>query len=59
MLSETKRKVKSELMVMVALAILGGTESSFHQLPTTTNICAPEHSIFFLLFVEKLLSIYD
>ena len=54
-----KLKIKSELMVMGALAILGGTVSSFRQLPTMTHICATEHSKFFLLFVEKLSSIAD
>ncbi len=54
-----KLKIKSELMVMGALAILGGTVSSFRQLPTMTHICATEHSKFFLLFVQKLSSIVD
>jgi hypothetical protein len=54
-----KLKIKSELMVMGALAILGETVSSFCQLPTMTHICATEHSKFFLLFVQKLSSIAD
>ena len=54
-----KLKIKSELMVMGALEILGGTVSSFRQLPTVTHIYVTEHRKFFFLFVEKLTSIAD
>ena len=54
-----KLKIKSESMVMGVLAILGGTVSSFRQLPMMTHVCATEHSKFFLLFVQKLSSIAD
>ncbi|MFM8622630.1 MAG: transposase family protein [Holophagaceae bacterium] len=49
-----KLAIKTELLVLGALAILGGTVHSFRQLPTVTNICATEHNNFFLLFVGKL-----
>ena len=47
-------QIKSELMVLGALAILAGTISGFRNLPLVTNICATEHSKFFLKFVEFL-----
>lgn len=55
--TEAKLKIKIDLLVLAALAMLGGTVHSFRQLPTLTNICATEHNKFFLLFIRKLYSI--
>ena len=55
--TESKLKIKINLLIMGALAVLGGTVHSFRQLPTVTNICATEHSHFFHLFISKLYSI--
>jgi len=57
--TESKLRIKIDLLVMGALAILGGTVHSFRQLPTVTNICASEHNKFFLLFISKLYAIRD
>jgi len=54
-----KLTIRTELLVLGALAILGGTVHSFRQLPTVTNICATEHNKFFLLFIGKLYEIRD
>ncbi len=40
-------KIKSELLVLGALAILSGTKSGFRNLCIATHICATEHSKFF------------
>jgi hypothetical protein len=47
-------KIKAELLVLGALAILSGSTNGFRNLPLLTNICATEHSIFFKTFVEYL-----
>jgi hypothetical protein len=44
---------------MGALAMIGGSVHSFRQMHTVTQICATEHSNFFLLFVEMMGSISD
>ncbi len=49
-------QIKSELLVMGTLAMIGGSVRSFRQMHTVTQICATEHSNFFLLFVEKMAS---
>jgi hypothetical protein len=46
-----KLQIKTELLVLGTLAMLGGTMNSFRQLPTVTNICATDHNQFFLKFV--------
>jgi hypothetical protein len=50
-------QIKTELLVMGALAMVRGTVHGFRQLHTVTQICASEHSTFFLLFVEKVASL--
>ena len=55
--TKSKLRIKIDLLIMGALAVLGGTVHSFRQLPTVTNICATEHSKFFHLFNSKLYSI--
>ena len=55
--SEDKLQLKCELLVLGSLAVLGGVFTQFRQIPTLTNICATEHSTFFLRFVEFLHSI--
>ena len=57
--TRAKLKIKTDLLVMGALTILGGTLHSFRQLPTVTNICATEHNKFFLFFIGKLYEICD
>ena len=52
--TESKLRIKIDLLIMGALAVLGGTVHSFRQLPTVTNICATEHSKFFQKFVKYL-----
>ena len=47
-------KMKSELLVLGALAILSGTTSGFRNLRITTHICATDHSRFFKKFVSYL-----
>jgi len=47
-------KIKSELLVLGALAILSGTTSGFRNLCIATHICATEHSKFFKRFVWYL-----
>jgi hypothetical protein len=47
-------KIKSELLVLGALAILSGTMSRFRNLHIATHICATEHSKFFKSFVWYL-----
>ena len=46
--------IKSELLVMGALAILAGSVTGFLNLPLLTHICATEHSKFFQRFVKYL-----
>ena len=55
--TESKLRMKVDLLILGALAMFGGTVHSFCQLPTVTNICASDHSAFFLLFISKLYSI--
>jgi hypothetical protein len=50
----TALKIKAELLVLGALAILSGSTNGFRNLPLLTNICATEHSIFFKTFVQFL-----
>jgi hypothetical protein len=57
--TESKLRIKIDLLIMGALAVLGGTVHSFRQLPTVTNICTTEHSKFFHLFISKLYSIHS
>ncbi len=52
-------QIKAELLVMGALAMVGGSVHSFRQLHTVTQICATDHSNFFLTFVEKMASLLD
>jgi hypothetical protein len=52
-------QIKSELLVMGALAMIGGSVRSFRQMHTVTQIGATEHSNFFLLFVEKMAGLSD
>ncbi len=47
-------KIKSELLVLGALAILSGMTSGFCNLHIATHICATEHSTFFKRFVWYL-----
>ena len=47
-------KIKSELLLMGALAILSGTTSGFRNLQIATHICATDHSKFFKKFVRYL-----
>ena len=47
-------KIKSELLVMGALAILCGSINGFRNLPLLTHICATEHSQFFQKLVKYL-----
>jgi hypothetical protein len=54
---EDKLQLKCELLVLGLLAVLSGVFTQFRQIPTLTNICATEHSTFFLRFVEFLHSI--
>ena len=51
--------MKSELLVLGALATLSSAVSGFRQLPLVTHICATEHSNFFLQFVKFLYEIRD
>ena len=44
-------------MILGSLAVLAGTVQSFCQLLILTNICATEHSYFFLCFVDRIKSI--
>jgi hypothetical protein len=50
-------QIKAELLVLGSLAMLGGTLQLFRQLKPLTNICASDHSNFFLKFVERIASI--
>jgi hypothetical protein len=50
-------QIKAELLVMGTLAMVGGSVHSFRQLHTVTQICATDHSNFFLTFVEKMASL--
>jgi hypothetical protein len=52
--TEANLQIKSELLVMGALAILSGSVNGFRKLPLVTHICATEHSKFFLKFVKYL-----
>ena len=50
-------QIKTELLVLGSLAILGGTLQTFRQLKPLMHICALDHSNFFLMFVECIASI--
>jgi hypothetical protein len=52
-----KLQIKTELLILGTLAMLGGTMNSFRQLPTVTNICATDHNHFFLKFVRSMYNI--
>ena len=52
--TEASLHIKSELLVLGALAILSGSVNGFRKLPLVTHICATEHSKFFLKFVKYL-----
>ena len=55
--SLSKLKIKTKLMIMGTLAILGGTINSFQQLLMVTNICTTDHNKFFLTFIECMTKI--
>jgi len=50
-------QMKAELLVLGSLVMLGRTIQSFCQLKPLTQICASDHSNFFLCFVEHIASI--
>ena len=50
-------QMKTELLVLGSLSMLGGTIQSFRQLKPLTHICASDHSNFFLCFVERIAGI--
>jgi hypothetical protein len=52
-----KLQIKTELLVLGTLAMLGGTMNSFCQLPMVTNICATDHNQFFLKFVRCMYNV--
>ena len=52
--TEASLHIKSELLVLGALAILSGSVNGFRKLPLVTHICATEHSKFFQKFVKYL-----
>ncbi len=52
-------QIKAEHLVMGALAMVRGSVHSFRQMHTDTQICATDHSNFFLLFMEKIASLLD
>jgi hypothetical protein len=49
--SSDRLQIKTELLVLGSLAMLGGTLQSFRQLKPLTHICTSDHSNFFLTFV--------
>jgi hypothetical protein len=55
--SSDRLQIKTELLVLGSLAMLGGMLQSFRQLKPLTHICASDHSNFFLTFVERIASI--
>jgi len=55
--SSDRLQIKTELLVLGSLAMLGGMLQSFHQLKPLMHICASDHSNFFLTFVERIASI--
>ena len=57
--SEDQLAMKVELLVLGTLAVLGGSYSSFRQIPTLTNIGATEHINFFLKFLDFMWSTRD
>ena len=50
-------QIKTELLVLGSLSMLGGTIQSFRQLKPLTHICASDHSNFFLCFVKHIAGI--
>ena len=52
--TEASLHIKSELLVLGALAVLSGSVNGFRKLPLVTHICATEHSKFFQKFVKYL-----
>jgi hypothetical protein len=50
-------QIKTELLVLGSLSMLGGTIQSFRQLKPLTHICASDHSNFFLCFVKRIAGI--
>jgi len=55
--SSDRLQIKTELLVLGSLAMLGGMLQSFRQLKPLRHICASDHSNFFLTFVEHIVSI--
>ena len=55
--SSDRLQIKTELLVLGSLAMLGGTLQSFRQLKPLTHICTSDHSNFFLKFVDRFASI--
>ena len=52
--NEASLHIKSELLVLGALAILAGSVNGFRKLQIVTHVCATEHSKFFQKFVKYL-----
>jgi hypothetical protein len=52
--NDARLRIKSELLVLGALAILSGSVNGFRKLPLVTHICATDHSTFFKTFVKYL-----
>ncbi len=50
-------QIKTELLVLGSLSMLGGTIQPFLQLKPLTHICASDHSNFFLCFVKRIAGI--
>ena len=50
-------KIKTALLIMGSLAMIGSTLNSFCQLLIVTNICAINHEWFFLTFINRMSSI--
>jgi hypothetical protein len=55
--SSDRLQIKTKLLVLGCLAMLGGTLQSFRQLKPLKHTCASDHSNFFLRFVERIASI--
>ena len=55
--SSDRLQIKTELLVLGSLVMLGGTLQLFRQLKPLTHTCTLDHSNFFLTFVERIASI--
>jgi len=55
--SSDRLQIKTELLVLGSLVMLGGTLQLFRQLKPLTHICSSDHSNFFLMLVERIASI--